>query len=230
MTTADVEAKLRHFRRWLGSVVDADKVHGFQCVDVVRQWLHEAAGLPTGGAFGNAIDYWNKPVAAVLAATDKVQTTSVKAGDIVVFRGLAGNSYGHIGVATGAQSATAVEVIEQNGSTGNGMGKGNDRIRLRSITKTRIAGVLRLKTTAPTPTTDWVILPGNNDTWRLYPEGLAPRKGNEKAMLKPSKFGGLSYPVLRYADGGNTAVIQTQQFGIGKVWIAKDTNARIEKR
>lgn len=57
------------------------------------------------------------------------------------------------------------------------------------------------------------------DTWRFYELGVQPISKNAKGTLKPSKFGGLSYTILGYEDTGNTAVIETSQFGKVKIYI-----------
>lgn len=62
-------------------------------------------------------------------------------------------------------------------------------------------------------------MPSNEPSWRLYDLGVTPRKGNEKAFLNPEKFGGLEYEILGYEDNGRSAVIKTQDFGVGKVYI-----------
>lgn len=131
---------------WLnppGQRVDADGAAGFQCVDIPRQYMFECFGLPRGGAWGNAIDYWTKPVTPVLEKFYKVASSAAMQGDIVVFNGLPGNPYGHIGTATGGLTATQVEILEQNGSSGNGDGVGGNAIRTRWTDRSRVAGLLR---------------------------------------------------------------------------------------
>lgn len=71
----------------------------------------------------------------------------------------------------------------------------------------------------PQPTTQYINLSKEVDTWRFYDLGVTPIKENAKGMLKPSKFGGLSYTILGYEDNGATAIINTSQFGKVKVYI-----------
>lgn len=73
---------------------------------------------------------------------------------------------------------------------------------------------------------NYVNLPPSIDSWALYDVDVSPIKKNAKATLNPKKFGGLSYYVYEYRDNGTTAVIETQQFGRGKIYI-KDTVAQI---
>lgn len=130
--------------KWLGKRIDADGVYQYQCVDLIRQYIHELYGKPTSGAWGNAIDYWTHTNANVLAHFDRVAGTDARQGDIVIFHGTSGNPYGHIGLVDG-QNGDSILTLEQNGSTGNGSGVGGDAIRLRWISKTRVAGLLRPK-------------------------------------------------------------------------------------
>ena len=73
---------------------------------------------------------------------------------------------------------------------------------------------------------NYVNLPPNISSWAIYDINVAPVKKNAKATLNPKKFGGLSYYVHEYRDGGTTAVIETLQFGRVKIYI-KDTCAKI---
>lgn len=126
-------------QKYLGKKIDYDGVYGYQCVDLIKQYLKEEYGLAPG-SWGNAIDYWTKTNPALLTKFDRIASQSPQAGDIVILNGTAGNPYGHIAVATDANT-----MLEQNGSTGGGSGTGADAIRYRAIPKTRIAGLLRPK-------------------------------------------------------------------------------------
>lgn len=137
-------------KRWLGKRIDYDKVYEFQCVDLVKQYLYQEFRL-NPGSWGNAIDYWTRTHPKILTKFKRVQTNAPKRGDVVILRGVPGRNsakYGHIGIATGRATPTTVEILEQNGSTGNGSGEGGDAIRKRFVPRTRIAGVLRPKLTA----------------------------------------------------------------------------------
>lgn len=81
---------------------------------------------------------------------------------------------------------------------------------------------------APPKTAAQVLLPNTVDQWRLYDIDKAPNRGNEKAFLRPSKFPspGLLYDIVEFRDNGNTAVIDTRDFGRGKVWIS-NTEAQL---
>lgn len=133
---------------WLGRRVDYDHVFNYQCVDLIQEYVAECYGI-TSGVSGNAIDYWNNPSASLLSKFHKDQTSAADQSDIVVFNGLPGNPYGHIGIATGNINATDVEVLEQNGATGDGSGTGSDAIRVRYISRDRVAGILRPNAVVP---------------------------------------------------------------------------------
>ena len=78
----------------------------------------------------------------------------------------------------------------------------------------------------PVDTRNFVNLPPSISSWRFYNLNSQPIKKNAIGTLNPKKFGGLSYYVYRYLDGGTTAEIQTVQFGRVKIYI-KDTCATI---
>lgn len=130
--------------QWRGERVDYDGVFQYQCVDLIKQYLAQEFGLKPG-AWGNAIDYWTKTNPGVLTKFDRVAGHNTRAGDIVVLNGLAGNRYGHIGIATGRANGTSLEILEQNGATGDGDGKGGDEVRTRYVPRSRVAGLLRPK-------------------------------------------------------------------------------------
>ncbi len=133
---------------WLGKRVDYDKVYGFQCVDLIKQYLDQEFGLKPG-AWGNAIDYFYSPNIAITAKFDRLSGSSARTGDIVIMNGINGNRYGHIGIADGDSGVINVTILEQNGQTGNGSGVSGDAIRTRAVPRWRVVGVLRPKTAKP---------------------------------------------------------------------------------
>ncbi len=138
--------------KWIGKRVDTDGFPSygkFQCVDLVKQYMSECYGVPYG-AYGNAINYWTNTHPNILAKFNKVTGSAGQIGDIVVLKGLDGNPYGHIGMCTGGVSASSIEILEQNGSTGTGSGLAGNAIRKRYVPRYRVAGLLRPKPQAPT--------------------------------------------------------------------------------
>lgn len=145
--------------KWInpaGQRVDYDHVYGYQCVDLIRQYVYECYGLGTG-VHGSAIDYWNKPTATLLTKFVKVPTQDVRQGDITVLSSPV-TPLGHIGIATGNATATNFEMLEQNGGNGTGTGTGTDAIRTRYIAKGRIIGVLRPISVVSAPVTPMITL------------------------------------------------------------------------
>ena len=74
-------------------------------------------------------------------------------------------------------------------------------------------------------------LPASATRWRVYPLGKPARVGYECGYLKPSKFGGLDYNIIKMVSS-NVAIIKTLDFGKendGKVqiYIGKETGAII---
>ncbi|MBB6451967.1 hypothetical protein HNQ94_000388 [Salirhabdus euzebyi] len=70
-------------------------------------------------------------------------------------------------------------------------------------------------------------LPKTAQTWRVYALNVAPVKGNEKAFLKPAKFGGLQYEVLDIPQK-DVVTIQTRDFGKVNIYVAASTGAVIK--
>lgn len=81
-------------------------------------------------------------------------------------------------------------------------------------------------TPKPSPSKQTVYLPSNVDTWAAYSVGSGYRKGtsDQVGTLLPSKFGGLTYPIVQ--NLGDVVVIDTQSYGRVAIWV-KDTSARI---
>jgi len=215
---------------WTGKRVDYDHVYGFQCVDLILEYVKECYGLASG-VWGNAIDYWNHTSAPLLTKFDLVQGSQTQQGDIVVLNGLAGNPYGHIGIAD-HQDGSGIWLLEQN-ATGSGDGLGRSAIGVyRAIPTNRVAGILRPKSSptpppAPAPARAEVTLPGSAQSWRLYRvgSGLRPNTSDQIAVLAPHQFGGLTYKIEAWV-GDYAVVIQTQMFGRGVIWV-KNTEAII---
>ena len=225
--------------QWLGKKIDYDHVYGYQCVDLILQYLYEDYGIGSGVS-GNAIDYWTKPSAPLLAKFDKIASTDAQAGDIVVLNGLAGNPYGHIGIATGNVNATEIEILEQNGADGNGSGVGGDAIRTRFIEKVRVAGLLRPKVNeaaaaapsapaAPASTGNELVLPSTISEWHVYHPGGPYNLAAAIGVLDPQKFGGLIYDILG-SPVANFYLIQTADFGEVAIYAGPDTPAVIRAK
>ena len=177
---------------WNGRRVDYDHVYGYQCVDLILQYVKECYGIASG-VWGNAIDYWYKTSQPLFGHFDRIQTNDCKQGDIVVLGPGVGSAYGHIGICDTA-TATNVTILQQNG-TGRG-----DPINLGTWNKSLVLGVLRPKTVAPSPGggTAKVLRQCNV---RTAPSTSAPLGGS--MVLYPGDTFAYSEKVVGQSVGGN---------------------------
>lgn len=176
--------------KWVGKRVDYDERYQFQCTDLIRQYLLEVIGIygDPAQAYGNAIDYWNKPHTNVLKHFEKSASKTPEQGDIIILDLAA--PYGHIAI---ADSATTM--LEQNGGNGNGDGLGANAIRLRAIPKTKIIGILKRRNV--TFTGDFGGKPTTRDAEGWYNSAVSYRqrlideqtahKATKDAWVKESK-------------------------------------------
>ena len=79
---------------------------------------------------------------------------------------------------------------------------------------------------SPAPKKQFLVLPSNADSWRVYPLSKAPVKGNESGFLNPKKFGGLTYEILAKPQE-YVYTIQTSDFGKVNIYGAPSTGAKI---
>jgi hypothetical protein len=138
MTLSDFTAN------WLGRQTDIDGVFRYQCVDLIKQYIFDKFAIPVQ-PMGNALRWWTHTNPVLLSKFDRIATQLPQRGDIVPLHGLRKNSYGHIVICLTAQQNGLFLALEQNGATGDGDGIGGDEVRKRLIPTTRIAGVLRPK-------------------------------------------------------------------------------------
>lgn len=76
---------------------------------------------------------------------------------------------------------------------------------------------------------EYLVLPKTADSWRVYPLGKTPVKGNEKGFLNPKKFGGLEYKILAKPQS-HVYTIQTENFGKVNIYASSSTGAKIIKK
>ena len=77
-----------------------------------------------------------------------------------------------------------------------------------------------------TPTGQTLSLPASESSWRVYPVGKAPTKGNESGFLNPKKFGGLTYDILDN-PAPDVYTIKTGDFGTVNIYAGKETGAKV---
>lgn len=78
----------------------------------------------------------------------------------------------------------------------------------------------------PTTTGTKITLPASADKWGIYKLGVTPVTANIFNYLAPSKFGGLTYNVIRWSQP-NVAVIKTGDFGEVQIYVGPETGAII---
>jgi len=151
---------------WLGKIIDIDGVFKYQCVDLIQLYIRDGFGFPVRTR-GNAIDWWTHTATDIQSKFDRIATQTPQKGDIVVLNGLAGNPYGHIVLCIDNLSPSTFLALEQNGATGNGDGKNGDVIRTRQILNSRIAGVLRPKSSINAPVLEYYTIRPRDTFWAL---------------------------------------------------------------
>lgn len=121
---------------------------GYQCVDAAKDFCVDGPidiysshpELKKSWAWGNAIDWFNKPNAVSKEVFQFIKHTSKTAiceGDLVVFK--TSQSYGHIAVAIGISSADKVLTLDQN------YGSKNNPLQVVCHNRDTIVGILRKK-------------------------------------------------------------------------------------
>lgn len=101
-----------------GKALDYDGAAGIQCVDLAKFYLNRVFGLKPG-AWGNAKDYYenyNNIPALKNNFTRIANTPSFvpKKGDIVIWGGGLGNTYGHIAISTGEGNTSQFYSYDMN--------------------------------------------------------------------------------------------------------------------
>lgn len=130
-------------KRWIDKRNDYDGGYGYQCVDLIKQYLADEFGI-RAGAWGNAIAYWNNTNPGLYGRFNRVANTPdlvPPTGSIAIFNPVSGNPYGHIAIVDSA-SKKVLNVLEQNGGRGSKTGTGTDAIRVRNIGYGNVAGFL----------------------------------------------------------------------------------------
>lgn len=132
---------------YIGKKFDYDGKYGYQCVDLAKLWSKEGWNLKPGavGHTGSAKDvfiYSDSMLSSKEVQRIKNQPKlAPPQGAIIVFNSTSKNKYGHIAVVDKSDLKNVI-VLEQNGSTGNGSGEGNDAIRLKTYDYSNVLGWL----------------------------------------------------------------------------------------
>lgn len=115
--------------KWIGWRIDVDNYPQgsiYQCVDLIRNYA-EYAKYPRITVHGDAIDLWSYWLGDWYTRVNNSLTNKPPVGAIVFWKQW---QYGHVAIA-GRSNLLWVEVLEQNGWSGNGDGKWRNAIRIR---------------------------------------------------------------------------------------------------
>ena len=130
-------------KKYNGVKVDFDKKYGYQCVDLFRQFVKEALGIPehtgpcstTGGAKDLFLDYPKMPLEKKYF--ERLKKRGNVPGDVLIWDSTETNKFGHVAIYLGEINNDYI-VFEQDGFKQDGA-----KINLRS--KKNLLGFLRKK-------------------------------------------------------------------------------------
>lgn len=185
-----------------------------ECVSLIQQYLYLVFGN-SFRAYGNAKD-WAKNIPV---GFKKVSGTPQR-GDIIVYGANypGSNGFGHI-----AFIDVNNKFFEQNGAK-KGEASYRDTIPNGYVAILRPENQKALGLDEKKRT--HIHLPASVNSWRIYPLDKKPIVGNECGKLKPSKFGGLDYDVIRWVSE-TVAIINTRDWGQVQIYVGPDTSAII---
>lgn len=131
----------------LGTTVDYDGVYWYQCVDQARDYCRSVWKSPCTAFGGTAYIGWLRREQVFPWHQSVSWFATVPVGSLVIFKPYATvrvkrpwaflwkktklTSAWHVAVVDYTDDSWVIRVIEQNGATGNGDGKGGNAIRLR---------------------------------------------------------------------------------------------------
>lgn len=197
--------------KYNGKYIDFDGYYGPQCWDLAQFYFSEVLNLPSSilSGCGQVKNMLVKPKIDVLRQYfNEVPVNQMVTGDVCIW------STNHIAI-----------FDHWDGRNCWYFSQNPNRCQVMIINQAGLHAFR--KKTAPKPsTTRYVNLPAYIDTWRFYRPNVAPIKANASGMLKPKKYGGLSYVIRGYKDSNNCVLINTKNFGQVKIFI-KNTPATI---
>ena len=92
-----------------GKKVDWDKAHGYQCVDLFRQYCKDVLNVEQCPKVEGAKDLINKP------GNLKVTYDSYAPGDVLIYGATKSNPYGHVCILVRMLDSDTFIVFEQDG-------------------------------------------------------------------------------------------------------------------
>lgn len=104
---------------YLGKKVDFDNAHGFQCVDLYRQYCKDVLNIPQTPGVDGAKDIFDKP--GSLNVTPDSLTADYSRGDILIWNSSETNKYGHVAILVDVYNTKWFIVLEQDGFKQDGV-------------------------------------------------------------------------------------------------------------
>ena len=92
-----------------GKKVDWDKAHGYQCVDLFRQYCKDVLNIKQVPPVDGAKDIINKP------GDFKISKGAYAPGDVLIYDETSSNPYGHVCILVSLLDSDTFIVFEQNG-------------------------------------------------------------------------------------------------------------------
>lgn len=103
----------------IGNKVDWDKAHGYQCVDLYRQYLNDVLKVPQTPPVEGAKDIFEKP--GTLNVTPDSLLADYSRGDVLIWGPTKNNPYGHVAVLVEIYNTKYFIVLEQDGFAQDGV-------------------------------------------------------------------------------------------------------------
>lgn len=206
-------------KKTLGKTIDVDSRYGAQCVDLFNYFnkLYNNCYIncaPSG--YAKSL-YENRFNNNILNYYKETTVNNMVLGTLVVY-----------GVCKFAPSSHVCFFIKDNGDGTfqalNQNHQGKKYVSIDNMSYNGIIGCLipkvleKQKPKEVKENKEYLNLHHEADTWRIYKLNVAPVKGNECGFLKPSKFGGLTYTIIRYITD-EVVVIITRDYGEVQIYI-----------
>lgn len=105
--------------KYLGTKVDYDKAHGYQCVDLYRQYCKDVLEIEQTPPIEGAKDIFDKH--GVLKVTPDSALADYSRGDILIWDKSKTNKYGHVAILVAIYNTKYFIVLEQDGFKQDGV-------------------------------------------------------------------------------------------------------------
>ncbi len=202
--------------------VDKDGYYGKQCMDLSNDYIERVLEIKDNMGAPYAKDLLANPnIAKYFKIVKNYPEYIPPRGAIANWQGF---KYGHVGIVLEANINT-FKCLEQNWS-GNCELSETVHNYFDGAPLYFLEPYNRKNIDVPQNKRTHIHLPASVRTWRIYPLNKAPVVGNECGQLLPSKFGGLDYDVIRWAQD-NVAIIKTRDWGEVQIYVGPDTDAVI---